>query len=409
MNLKLKRILKIAALLFGLYAIYILYHPTVYMDQDTGYVHWRWSGFKAIFTEDKFGFRSKYYREAEYSGLDGPYVMNEGNDLVAYRITHGNILLKEKISRYSPLKVEVPNESNDIFHVRIKDSIDIAGSIYSMPSKLIAVSDIEGNFSGLYSFLVNNGVMDEKYNWIFGDGHLVLVGDFVDRGKCVTQVLWLIYSLEDKAREHGGMVHYILGNHEVMNIEGNAKYAEEKYIKLAQDISGEQQWNKAYRYLFAPNTELGAWLRKKNSIEKIGRYVFVHAGISTEMLKYSPSLETVNSTIRKNIDTNRPSDHFANFVLGSNGPLWYRGMAIEHKDEIKMDKIDFKKVLAYLNADKIVIGHTIAEDVQYDYGKQLIRIDVHHGQVKASGQTKGLLIDNGVEYKINDKGQKVPL
>lgn len=315
MRLKLKKILKIVALFAGLYAIYILYHPTVYMDQDTGYVHWRWSGFKAIFTGDKFGFRSKYYREVDYSGVDGPYVMIEGNDVVAYRISQGNVLLKEKISRSSVLKVEAPNESNDIFRVRLKDSIDIAESIYSMPSKLIAISDIEGNFNGFYSFLVNNGVMDEKYNWTFGDGHLVLVGDFMDRGQFVTQVLWLIYSLESKAREHGGMVHYILGNHEVMNIQGDAKYADEKYIKLAQDISGEQQWNKAYKYLFAPNTELGAWLRKKNSIEKIGQYVFVHAGVSTEILKFKPSLETVNSAIKANIDSEKPSEPFADHLI----------------------------------------------------------------------------------------------
>ncbi len=409
MNLKLKKILKIVALLSGLYAIYILYHPTVYMDQDTGYVHWRWSGLKALFTEDKFGFRSEYYRDVDYSGVDGPYVMSEGNELLAYRVTQDNKLLKETISRDSLLKVEVPNEDNDIFHVRLKDSINIAESAYPMPSKIIVLSDIEGNFNGFYSFLVSNGVMDEKYDWVFGDGHLVLAGDFVDRGQYVTQVLWLIYSLEDKARAHGGMVHYLLGNHEVMNIQGNAKYADEKYIKLAQDISGEQQWDKAYTYLFAQNTELGAWLRKKNTIEKIGKYVFVHAGISKAILNYKPSLETVNSTIRANIDTKKPSEQFADFMMGSNGPLWYRGMAIEYKDESKMDKTDFHSMLTYLNADKIVIGHTIVEDVQYDYNKHLIRIDVHHGQVKASGHTKGVLIQSGVEYSINDKGQKVAL
>jgi len=50
---------------------------------------------------------------------------------------------------------------------------------------------------------------------------LVLVGDCVDRGQEVTQVLWLIYKLEIAAKNKGGSVHFVLGNHEIMNFQGN--------------------------------------------------------------------------------------------------------------------------------------------------------------------------------------------
>ena len=35
--------------------------------------------------------------------------------------------------------------------------------------------------------------MDEKYQWIFGKGHLVICGDLFDRGNDVAAELWLIY------------------------------------------------------------------------------------------------------------------------------------------------------------------------------------------------------------------------
>ena len=64
---------------------------------------------------------------------------------------------------------------------------------------MAGLSDIEGNFQAFRDFLINAKVIDTGLNWTFGDKHLVLVGDFVDRGASVTQVLWLIHKLEQQA------------------------------------------------------------------------------------------------------------------------------------------------------------------------------------------------------------------
>jgi hypothetical protein len=60
--------------------------------------------------------------------------------------------------------------------------LKVERSIYDSVAEVIVISDIEGNFNALYNFLIANKVMDKNYNWIFGSGHVVFLGDFVDRG-----------------------------------------------------------------------------------------------------------------------------------------------------------------------------------------------------------------------------------
>ena len=79
------------------------------------------------------------------------------------------------------------------FSFKIKKELKNETAVYNMPEKLIAISDIEGEFEAFKQFLIANGVMNAKYQWKYGKGHLVTVGDFFDRGLWVTQTLWLIY------------------------------------------------------------------------------------------------------------------------------------------------------------------------------------------------------------------------
>ena len=342
-------------------------------------------------------------------GVDGPYIVDD----MIFTISSNNEITKEELSHDKAVTVRVNNEDQDEFAVQIKKSYDTNKGIHDMPNKLIAISDIEGNFDGLYSFLLNNGVMDKDYNWTFGDGHLVLGGDFMDRGDQVTQVLWLLYSLEEKAEAAGGKVHFILGNHEVMNLQGDTRYVNNKYLSAAQKISNNGNWEEAYLNLFSQDSELGKWMRSKNAVEKIGDYLFVHAGISPELLDHKLSIPKINHLIRRNIDTdlyNNPTeDERIMFLMSSKGPLWYRGYVTKYKYYEKAIPKQVNEVLDYYQVKKVVIGHTLAEDITAIQDDQVIMIDVHHGHKKNSGKSKGLLIENGVEYKVNDKGEKKKL
>lgn len=366
-----------------------------------------WSGIEAFWDSDEeFGFWTDKKMSAHFDGHDGPYIVNEN----VYYVDSDSKMYSKKFSPQDSLLVKVNNGSKDSFYIKISKDYKAETETHQLPKKLIAISDIEGNFNGFESFLKNNKVIDKNYNWIYGDGHLVLVGDFVDRGDNVTQVLWLIYKLEQQAKVNNGKVHFILGNHEIMNFQGKWSYNNRKYPKVAQEVSELKAWDKSTQFLYSKNTELGRWLKTKNVIEKVGDYIFVHAGLSPEILEFELSLSEINKITSENWDNdlyNDPEDdNVANFLIGRKSPIWYRGLAIDYKYYDKIKEVELKRVLNYYNSKKIVIGHTVVDDISTDFDGRVIKIDLKHGKTKNSGKTKGLLIENGVEYKVDDLGNK---
>lgn len=361
------------------------------------------------YDEEKGRFQLWEKKTFNLNGIDGPYII----DHQLYEVNKDNKFQERTINRKDSLLVKVNNTDNDQFTFQLKDSINFEFDVYKLPEKLIVMSDIEGNFDGFSSFLINNGIVDKNLNWIFGNGHLVLNGDFVDRGENVPQVLWLIYNLEQEAQKQNGKIHYILGNHEIMNFQGNAFYASKKYKRIAQLISKNENLEIATQFLYSDKTELGKWLRSKNVIEKIGNYIFVHAGLSPEILKYRVSISDINGIARGNWDKNlydeEENNKVENFIAGKKGVYWYRGLAQDYKYYDKIKENELNEILKFYQADKIVFGHSVMEDITKEFNGKTINTDVKHGQEKNSDKTKGLLIEVGVEYKIDGKGTKTKL
>ncbi|MFK7982068.1 MAG: metallophosphoesterase [Saprospiraceae bacterium] len=351
--------------------------------------------------------------------IDGPYLFKEKNKAKViqvvksanqYHILEEVVDLRDDIT----LNCTVDNEDRDAFTIPILKKIKSPKSIHKQPEKLLAISDIEGNFNSFYSLLVANGVMDTAFNWTYGQGHLVLNGDFMDRGDNVTQVLWLIYKLEQAAQKAGGMVHFILGNHEVLNLEGKTNYVDKKYIKLAQKYAKKEDKKAAYTQLMADNQELVKWMKSKNAMEKIGNTLFVHGGISPELIKAGFQINQINDIIRNRLN-NGPSSNSLDrqdedFLFASHGPLWYRGLATPYRNFYKKcTEKEVNKALKHFRVKHISIGHTIANKVSLDYNGAIIRTDVSHGDQKNSPTSQALLILDKQLFRVDGKGTKVAL
>ena len=337
--------------------------------------------------------------------FDGPFVLYKSGKVFAKYIYEDDGVMSTRTDtaaladKTNLLLTVLTDKVDKTFSVQLKNKLQVEKSEYKMPGKLVAISDIEGNFEAFRNLLQNCGVIDTSFNWTFGDGELVLVGDFFDRGIEVTEVLWLIYSLEDKAKAAGGYVHFILGNHEIMNLSGDLRYLPSKYVQDAEIL------NENYSFgLLGKNSELGRWLNTKNIIEKIGDLLFVHGGISVEMNRMNVSLTRINELARPYYMDHQYiyNDQRIAVIFGETGPLWYRGY-YKGNPLASIDQID--NTLEVFNVKHIITGHSIiADTISVLHDGKLINLDVHH----AVGNSEALFIEGDKEFRITKNGEKLP-
>lgn len=334
--------------------------------------------------------------------FDGPYVLYRDNQVFVKYILDEHGVKKVQADSMSlsaresvQLQVATDDPARN-FTVKLKKELQNERTEFSGVSKMFVVSDIEGNFSALRKILQGAGIMDSAFNWTFGTGHLVLTGDFVDRGSQVNEVLWLIYSLEEKAKNAGGYVHYILGNHEIMNMNGDLRYVHPKYMQSAGLL------NEGFTSLYGEQSELGRWLRTKNVMEKIGDILFLHAGISPPVNLMDLSASRLNKLVRPHyadslMDFKNPQ---LEILYSDLGPFWYRGY---YKSEPGSHAQTLDSTLRQYKVKKVATGHTVVADtISVLYNGKLINTDVHH----LGGHSEGLLIEGGAYYRVLPSGDR---
>ncbi|WP_187294774.1 metallophosphoesterase [Chitinophaga pinensis] len=335
--------------------------------------------------------------------VDGPYVFEKGDSLQVFTIMQqGDQSLADRkmAPRLSAvdqaLEVMVPVDRNAGFQVKLRARNAVPSDIYAAPSRLFIVSDIEGEFLPAKRLLMAAGVMDEQYNWIFGNGHLVIAGDLFDRGSEVLPWLWLLYSLEEKAMAAGGQVHVILGNHDIMQLSGDYRYTDARYFKHAWLMG------RSIRAVFDESSILGRWLRTKNVVEKIGDLLVLHAGVSPKLLSTGMTVTDINNQCKRYYGLSRRDiPDSSQFLFDNRSPFWYRGYFMEPKQPMAL--VD--STLQWFNCKRIVVGHTVMDSISSLYDGKVIGVDVNHHE----GKHEGLLIEANGIFVVDAAGGKRPL
>ena len=338
--------------------------------------------------------------------LDGPYLLYRSDSILiastnsdpTIKAIKQSTLLKNK--QKLVVNVNFSNAPEKNFRLKLKPQITIEPSVWQQPDKILFLSDIEGEFDALRNLLLANKIISSKYDWIFGKGHLVICGDLFDRGKDVPAVMWLLYKLEQDAKAKGGYVHTILGNHDMMNLAGDLRYVDKKYMKSAEAMGYD------YMNLYNENSELGRWLRSKNLIEKIGDNICLHGGVSAEINNLGLSIEELNKVSRPFIGfkdlKKKVTDSVILKIFSSDGLFWNRDY---FKEQPVNEKV-IDQTLALHEAKTIVVGHTItATNVGFYHNGKVLGVDVN----QHAGKHEGALYENKQWFKIDLTGQKILL
>ncbi len=343
---------------------------------------------------------------------EGPYAFYKNDSTLNINYIRGNkedgfYLDQKDVSVKNPIAVSAffPLDSTS-FNFTLKSNFEIPKTVYNDDNKILAISDIESGYKTFREFLIENQVIDQNLNWTFGKGHLVLVGDFVDRGFSTTQVLWFIYKLEQEAQKQGGQVHFIIGNHELKNMYGDYEAASLKYT-FVSSILGKTQSN-----LYDSNSVLGKWLASKNVIESINGNLFAHGGLHPDIADIDMSLEEINHLLRASYYTapypKVNKDETDVLLSSKTGICWYRGY---FKDDLTQE--DVNKPLDKFNAKAVIVGHTLQSKVKSHYNGRVIAIDVAHPKDYhknwPSKKSEGLFIEDDIFYRVFDNGEKEKL
>lgn len=342
---------------------------------------------------------------------DGPYIFFENDSTLNIQYIKGNQddgfhvttnKVKSDSSFVTSCYFNLDDSKFDL--VVDKNQIKIPPTTYMDEGQIFAVSDIESGFKTFRDLLVKNEIIDSNLNWSFGNGHLVLVGDFVDRGFSTTQVLWFIYKLEQEAQEKGGNVHFILGNHEIKNMQANFEATSPKYAYVAYIL--ERQLHELYNQ----NSFIGRWLSTKNTMEMINGHLFVHGGIHPKVANLNLSLDEMNEIIRsryyKGYYPRKETSDEQILTSTNTGPAWYRGY---FKDEV-LNEDEVETGLKKFKAKVVIVGHTIQSKVKSSFNGKVIGIDVQHPKDFHKNwpkkESEALLIENDNYYRVLVNGTK---
>ncbi len=315
----------------------------------------------------------------------------------------------------------------------------------STPDRIVAVGDVHGAFDQFVKILQAARVIDGRQRWSAGGAVLVQTGDLVDRGADSRRVLDLLRRLEGEAERAGGRVLPLLGNHEVMGLLGDLRYVSageyesfrtadsesirdrvlatlsaraESAARSAKEPFDRDAFRKLFisqtplgsierQIAFAPDGQYGRWLRARETVVKINGMLFLHGGISPATAALG--CEGINDTVRAELKEMPVEAARVATLLSTreDGPLWYRGLAVESETELAAD---LTTMLERWQARAIVIGHTVAPNgrIATRFDGRVVQIDTGMlgGAFYPGGRASALEIQDGRFVAIYEDGRE---
>jgi len=328
---------------------------------------------------------------------DGPYISLSMEDELEFSWLCESKVERMKITtKQLPFNFEQCHLDTSIERYKfISDAL-----IYQGDFKVVAASDFHGQYDLMKTLLTNNQIIDPKGDWAFGNGHFVITGDVFDRGDKVTEILWFLYELEKQAELAGGKLHLLLGNHEVMVLNGDLRYLHPKYVETSRLF--EQPFEK----LYSKNTVLGAWLRSKSVLVKVNDMLFAHGGFHPSLAKEKRTLTDINQVFKNNLvktELAQPREGWGKYLHKKHGPIWYRGY-FKEDNGASGEEIDL--LLNHFDISHLVVGHTSQKQVETRHQGKVIAID---SSIKNGEYGELLLIDGNQKWRGTLTGEKIAL
>jgi len=334
---------------------------------------------------------------AEHVDADGPYVFMTRKGHQAQWVCNDHVVQRD-LPAHGDSTVVLP-ECGYPHPLTVAAPRQATSARYPATPRIVALSDIHGQYGLLVTLLRAHHVIDQDDRWALGSATLVVAGDVFDRGPQVTEAFWLLYSLQQQAEAAGGAVHFVLGNHETMVLYDDLRYVNPKYLKSAQLLG------RSYPALYGADSVIGQWLRTRPVLLQIGDTLFLHGGIAPQNLDLVRGLDATNTLYQASVglpkDQVKAAPDTARLFDGKTSPIWFRGYFDGQMDTDQVDTL-----LRNLDLKRIVVGHTSMPHVSSFHGGRIIAID---SSIKNGENGELLFIEDGKVSRGLLDGSRVPL
>lgn len=284
-----------------------------------------------------------------------------------------------------------------------------------LPARVVIIGDLNAQHDLLHRFLVGLKLMKKSGAWCGGRTVLVQMGDIPNRGGSSRAAMDLMIRLRAEARDAGGEVFWLLGNHEVMTVLGNEAYVSaDEYMEFAtgehidrfydartrfmyellgspeipqyvQPFGGRvRAWEEAnapgqeaFREAMCPQGWYGAYIKTLPVAFKLGSLLFVHGGLSPSWAEVGlkglqEETERCWAEAPRFYQELDPHGLFRDPL----GPLWHRAYCVANAQVVKDD---LRAALDQLGARQMLVGHTRTDTVQF--GQASVPLARHRGRL----------------------------
>jgi hypothetical protein len=247
--------------------------------------------------------------------------------------------------------------------------------------RVVAIGDLHGDLEATRRALRLAGAIDANDKWVGGDLVVVQTGDQIDRGDDDRTILDAFDRWRVQAKQAGGEMLALLGNHEVMNVMLDFRYVTpgayppfadvKAEVPFGADAAGQfPEKSRGRVQAFSPGGLYAKRLAERPVIARVGDTVFVHGGLLGKHITYG--LDRLNDELHAffNGKTGRPPQG----VTGEDGLVWLRTYS---QDPTPSECQALAETLARVAAKRLVVGHTVQKDgITEACGGMVQRIDV---------------------------------
>lgn len=210
------------------------------------------------------------------------------------------------------------------------------------------IGDLHGYHDVYLRLLEDAGLADSRGNWTGGTHALWLIGDLFDRGPSGIGCVELTMKLQEQARQQGGEVNALLGNHEMMILCAR-KFGDQPTSSGTPVTELWRMWGGNRSDLEQMQPIHAEWLARLPAMVRLDDTLLLHAD-AMFYVELGRTVDEVNQHMSDLLDSDQLVD-------------WEGGLRAfsEHKAFSGLGQTGLQRasqLLRYYDASRLVHGHT---------------------------------------------------